>query len=84
MVFWHIDIGQPESKIDYLADSSLLLECINVLGVIPQQFLARLQRCNESVAGGGRKLAGIDLACKFEKRSRIPPGGYNMGINEED
>ena len=57
----------------YLAYPSLLLEGVDVLGVIPQQLLPALQRSNKLMTRRGRELARVDLTCKFEKRSWISP-----------
>lgn len=56
---------------DDVFNASDLFECINILGIISQQFLVFFQHFDEPVTGARLELPGVDFPSEFEKRTRI-------------
>ena len=56
-----------------LGDSSLSLQCVDVLCVVAQQKALLLQQADEHVALGGLKLAWVQLACKLKGDEMTKP-----------
>ena len=56
--------------LDHPVQPHHLLQRVNVLGVVAEEFVVLLQRADEVVGGRGAELAGVDLAGKLEERSR--------------
>ena len=48
-----------------------LLQGVNVLGVVAQEFALFLQGADEPVAGAGTELAGVDLAGELEEGAGV-------------
>jgi len=64
--------------LDHIFYTNNLLEGVDVLGVVPQQFLGILHCSDKLMTWGGFELTRVDLTCKLEEWSGIFPKVVNV------